>query len=131
MAYNRDEAEIYGLDKALQAGFEDLYSTAPDVIEKRIKALDRKIEEDGIRKANEALFEAAEDKERERELKEKEKNLDKLIREMAKYIIEENEKTVGKELATAAKEKLDKEGEKEADEEKPTIRKRRTIKQTK
>ena len=32
VAYNRDEAEVYGLDKALKAGYDELYSTAPDVV---------------------------------------------------------------------------------------------------
>ena len=27
MAYNRDEAETFGLDKAIQAGFDEIYST--------------------------------------------------------------------------------------------------------
>ena len=31
VAYNRDEQEVYGLDKALRAGYDELYSTAPDV----------------------------------------------------------------------------------------------------
>ena len=46
VAYNRDEAEVYGLDKALKAGYDELYSTAPDVVEKQMRALDREIEEE-------------------------------------------------------------------------------------
>ncbi len=30
IAYNRDDAEIYGIDKAGEAGYNELYSTAPD-----------------------------------------------------------------------------------------------------
>lgn len=35
VAYNRDDAEVYGVDKAIQAGYDELYSTAPDVLDKR------------------------------------------------------------------------------------------------
>ena len=37
MAYNREEAETFGLDKAIQAGFNQMYSTAPDVLKKKMK----------------------------------------------------------------------------------------------
>ena len=37
VAYNRDEEEVYGLDKALAAGYDELYSTAPDVLDKKMK----------------------------------------------------------------------------------------------
>ena len=37
IAYNRDEAEVFGLDRALAAGYDELYSTAPEVIEKNIR----------------------------------------------------------------------------------------------
>ena len=124
MSYNREE--VFGLDKALESGYDELYSTAPDVLDKRMKALDQKIEEEGIRKANEALFEVAEERAKEREVKRKEEELSSLIREMAKYIIDENENVVGKELAEDAKAKIDKEEEESANEEKPKTRKRRT-----
>ena len=37
VAYNRDDAEVFGIEKAIAAGMEDLYSTAPDVLDKKIK----------------------------------------------------------------------------------------------
>ena len=43
VAYNRDDFEIFGVDKAIQAGYEDLYSVAPDIFEKKIKVLDEQI----------------------------------------------------------------------------------------
>jgi len=30
VAYNRDESETYGIDKAIRAGYDELYSTAPE-----------------------------------------------------------------------------------------------------
>ena len=113
VAYNRDESEIYELSKVLNSGYEEIYSTAPDVLDKKMKELDKKIEEDAIRKANEILFEISEENEKERAIKEKEKKIDKLIDNMAKMIIEQNEKILGKEVAKKAKEKIEKEDSKE------------------
>jgi len=126
MAYNRDEAELFGLDKVTQSGYNDLYITAPDVLDKRMKALDKKIEEEGYRKANDTLYEVAEERQKERELKQKEEDLEVLIREMAKYVIDENQAILGKDLVDAAKQKIDKEGEQKEDEEKTKVRRRKT-----
>ena len=55
VAYNRDESEVYGLDKAIDAGYDELYSTAPDVLDKKMRALDEKIEIEAFKKANEKV----------------------------------------------------------------------------
>ena len=52
VAYNRDEAETYGIDRAIKAGYNELYSTSQDVFAKKIKALDEEIEEKAIDLAN-------------------------------------------------------------------------------
>ena len=44
VAYNRDESESYGVDKARKAGFDELYSTAPDYMDKKMQILDEEIE---------------------------------------------------------------------------------------
>ena len=64
VAYNRDEQEVFGLDKALRAGYDELYSTAPDILDKKMRALDRKIEEEAYNKANEKVKESQSAKER-------------------------------------------------------------------
>ena len=129
MAYNRDDADIYQLDKALSARYDELYVTAQDVLEKRMKALDQKIEEEAVKKANEKLVEAAEETQKEREVRKKEEDMKALINKMAKMLIDENEEIVGNELATKAKEKIDKEdkgkGGKENEEKQTTRRKRK------
>ena len=114
MAYNRDEADIYQLDQALNARYDELYVTAPDVLDKRMKVLDQRIEEEAIRKANEKLLEAAEESEKEREVRKKEQDLQALINKMAKMIIDENEELVGTETAEKSKEKIDQENRKNA-----------------
>lgn len=132
IAYNRDESEVYELNKVLNSGFEEIYSTAPDVLDKKMKELDKKIEEDAIRKANEMVFEASEENEKEKAVKEKEKKIDKLIDDMAKMIIEQNETFLGSEVTERAKAKIDKkdlkEGGKEDDEKAKTKTTRRTRK---
>lgn len=112
MAYNREDADIYQLQQALNARYDELYVTAPDVLDKRIKVLNQRIEEEAIRKANEKLLEAAQESEKEREVKKKEKDMQELIRRMAKMIIEENEQLVGEETAQRAREKIDEEAAK-------------------
>lgn len=111
MAYNRDDADIYQLEQALNAKYDELYVTAPDVLNKRIKVLDQKIQEDAVRKANEKLLEAAEESEREKEVRKKEQEMQAIIDQMAKMIIDENEQLVGTETAQKAKKKIDEEAE--------------------
>ena len=111
MAYNRDEAETFGLDKALRAGFYEMYSTAPDVLRKRMAELDKEIEQKALEKAQEKVDEAK--TELEKQVEEKEENMDDLISEMAKLIIEENEQYIGSEVTTEAIKKVDEENTKE------------------
>ena len=129
IAYNRDEAEVYDLDKALNAGYDELYSTAQNVLEKRMNEIDKKIEQDARNLANEKLTEAMGDREEERRVKQKEEEMDDLIKQMAKIIIEENEEMVGKDLSDRAKKKIDNETKEENNEKKQKTT-RRTKKQS-
>ena len=128
VAYNRDESEMFSLRKALNAGFEDIYTTAPDVYEKRIKELDKKITESARIKANKIAYEAIEETEKQRIAKQKESELDFLINQMVKAMIKENEKSLGKEVTDKAIELVDEESNKqnggEKDEEKQKKTKR-------
>lgn len=107
VAYNRDESETYGLDKALRAGYDELYSTAPDVLDKKMRELDKKIEEEAFNKANEKVYEAKSEK--QRKLEQKEETMDDLIDQMAKIIIRQNSSLIGKDVAQKAEEKIDEE----------------------
>lgn len=106
IAYNRDDAEIYDLDKALNAGYDELYSTGEDVLRKRMKELDMKIERDAQILANDSLKNAMAESEEQRKVKEKEAQMDELIRQMAKIIIDENQEIVGSDVAEKAKQKI-------------------------
>lgn len=104
VAYNRDESEVYGIEKAIRAGYTELYSTAPDVLDKKMKALDKEIEEKALERAKLAVDEVKTEK--EKLIEEKEKNFANLILEGAKKIIEQNSKYIGKEIAKEAVEKV-------------------------
>ena len=136
VAYNRDEQETFGLDKALRAGYDELYSTAPDVLDKKMRTLDAQIQEEAFNKANEKVIEAQSAK--ERALRRKENNMDNLIAQMAELIVEQNRAMVGNDIANDAigrireekknnkDEKNDKGGTKE--DVKETKKRRRTTK---
>lgn len=105
VAYNRDESETYGLEKALRAGYDELYSTAPDVLDKKMKELDRQIEREAYEKANEKVQEAQSAK--ERALKKKENNMDQLIDNLAKLIIKNSRDNIGQDIAEDAIRRVD------------------------
>ena len=126
MAYNRDEAETFGLDKAVRAGYDEMYSTAPDVLAKRMKELDKIIESKAMNLASEKIEQAK--SELEQKVEEKEHSMEELISKMAKIIIGENERYVGKEIADKAIEKVDEDSTNEggkADGKKKTTRGRK------
>ncbi|MCI8637136.1 MAG: hypothetical protein HFJ36_04760 [Clostridia bacterium] len=121
VAYNRDESEAYGIDRALKAGYEDLYSTASDVFEKKIKVLDEVVEERAVELANQAIEKVKSNP--EQIAAEKEKNLEILVEKMAAIILDENKEYLGTDIAEKAKEEIQKskeKGEKANEESKKT-----------
>lgn len=124
VAYNRDESDLFSAKRALQAGFEDLYTTAPDVIERKIKLLDKQIEEEATKLATEAINEARSDK--EMLLRIREQNRQNLIYDFAETLIDENVNYIGEDVSSDAKAKIKgkrketKEGGKQDAEEKKT-----------
>lgn len=106
VAYNRDESETYSVERAIRAGYNELYSTAPDVLDKRMKAIDKQIEGKAIELAKETIDEVR--LEKERKIKKKEENFEELVRQMAEALVKENEKYVGKDVAEKAINKISK-----------------------
>lgn len=124
IAYNRDESETYSVEKAIKAGYSELYTTAPDVLDKRMKALDDRIEESATKLAKETIDEVR--LEKERKIIKKEENFEELVKQMAEALLKENEKYVGKDVAKKAINKINKKGEGgEKDEQKAKKRTRR------
>ena len=107
VAYNRDESESYELEKALRAGYNELYTTAPDVLDKKMKELDNAINERAKILANNVIKSVVVETKKEREVKEKENNMDELVDEMAKEMISESEGMLGKELTEKSIKKID------------------------
>lgn len=107
MAYNRDEAEVYDLRKAIAARYDEMYTTAPDVIAKKIKELDKQIEKEAYERANDAVLEVRQENEKERMLKQKEEQYEDAIKKLAKIIIERNKNNIGTNTAERAKAKID------------------------
>lgn len=106
VAYNRDESETYSVERAVRAGYNELYATAPDVLDKRMKAIDKQIEEKATELAKETIDEVR--LEKERKIKKKEENFEELVRQMAEALVKENEKYVGKDVAEKAVKKIKK-----------------------
>ena len=104
VAYNRDDADVYGIDKALKAGYNELYSTAPDYMDKKMWMLDEQIARDAARLANEKVIEAQTEKQKEYE--KKVTTRDDIISNLAQLIIEQNEAMLGKDIAEKSKEKV-------------------------
>ena len=111
MAYNRDDAEVYGLNTVLDAQYDSLYSTSQDVFEKKLRYLDRVIQEKASEKANEAV-EKARSKAQEA-AENREQNMDELINSLAQIIIKENRQYIGADVAEQALKEIEEEEEKE------------------
>lgn len=124
VAYNRDESEVYGIDRALRAGYTELYSTAPDVLDKRMEALNKEIEQKAIEKAKLVVDEVRSDK--EKAIRKTEKSFEQLVSEMAKIIINDNKNYVGKDVAKEAIDKIDNTKEEEGKDVKKETKTTRT-----
>ena len=118
MAYNREDAESYGVDKALKAGYNELYSTAPDYMDKKLKILDAQIARDAMNLANTKVIEAQTEKQKEYARKVETK--DDIINDLAQLIIQENEAMLGKDVAEKAKEKVRREKKSDVQEKETT-----------
>lgn len=123
VAYNRDESEIYGIDRALESGYGELYSTSPDVLDKRMEAINKAAQEKAMQLAVDTVQEIKSEK--QKQVEKKEKNFDELVSELASIIIKDNKDYVGNDVAKEAvkriKGKDTKEEEVESDVEEKKI----------
>ena len=114
VAYNRDDAELLGTNKIMGAGYDDLYSTAIDIFEKKNRLLDEEIHRKAIAKANSAIEKVKSEK--QKEVEEKATSIDELARRMAQIILKENENLVGINVTKKAIEEIKNEGKETKDE---------------
>ena len=95
VAYNRDESEVYTIEKAIKARYSELYSTAPDVLEKKMREINKIVDQQAQELAEESV--------RQARIQAK-KNREERIKEQAKRIIEENSEYIDDHIIEAAKE---------------------------
>ena len=126
MAYNKDDAEIFSLEKATKAQFDSLYSTAPDIFKKKVKILDEEINKKAIDLANNTIEKVKSRAQEEAE--QKEDSMEELVRKMAEVILSENKQYVGEDVAEKAIEEIKKgENENEKVTKKTRGRKKKSI----
>lgn len=106
VAYNRDESETFDFETAMKAGYQELYSTAPDIWDKKLQVLNKQIEEKALRMASNAIDEVKSERQKQYELKSN--NIEELAKEMANLMIEENDDYIGEDIAKEAIKKLNK-----------------------
>ena len=105
IAYNRDEAELYQLSKALDGQYDALYSTGKDVLQKKKEELDKEISIAAIDVATDSIVRADELKKIEELDKRIEKN--RLIKEKAKSILSDYEDRLDDRVYELAIEQVD------------------------
>lgn len=130
VAYNRDESETIDMEKVIQSGCEEIYSTALDVFEKKMRAIDEIIAKEAEERAHDAYKTAKSNKQRMAE--NREQSIEDLIAEMAKEILDENAVYIGTEMAEESKkiieESKENKGGKEANEKTTKTRARSSAK---
>ena len=104
VAYNRDESETFDFEKAMKSGYQELYSTAPDIWNKKLQILNKQIEEKALEMANNAIEEVKSERQKQYELKSN--SIEDLAREMAALMIDENDSYIGEDIAEEAIKKL-------------------------
>ena len=115
VAYNREDSEVFGQEKAVQAGYDELYSTSADVLDKRMRELDRRIEEEATNLARNTVEKVKSRK--QMKVEEKERNFDDLIKEMAEVLLKENKNFIGADVTEEAIKEINGETEEETNEE--------------
>lgn len=125
MAYNRDDAEIFGVNKAVNAQYDRLYSTSPDVFEKKMRELDKIIEENAVDLANNTIEKVRAKSKAQIEAEKKQESMDELVRNLAELILQENKSYVGEDIANKAIEEIKEEGENEDEKKKKTSRRKK------
>ena len=95
VAYNRDDSEIYTIEKAIKARYSELYSTAPDVLDRKMKEINRIVDEQAQELAEESV--------RQAKLQAR-KNREERIKEQAMKIIKQNSEYLDDHIVESAKE---------------------------
>ncbi len=119
IAYNRDESELYQLQKALDAQYDALYSTGKDVLQKKQEKLDKEINIAAIDMATDSILKA--DKQKQLEDIEKERSKTRAIKDRASKLLEEYEDQLNPRVFELAKENIEKNPDSETKKEEKKV----------
>ena len=122
IAYNRDEEQIYQLDRALDAQYDALYSTGKDVLQKRKDRINEQIDDMAVDLASDSLIEA------DNILKDKEK-LNNELRERTLEIIEEYKNQLTPDLYNETRKIIEQKTREEINKEEEEENTEKTIKE--
>ena len=109
ISYNREQHDTYDFDEYIDnSGYDSFYSVAPDVLDKRIQALDAEIE----RKAKDKGIEAYRRVNRRtefkmQEIKDREENMNSYVNELAREALDSQVNVLGKSKTEEAKREID------------------------
>ena len=109
ISYNREQHDTYDFDEYIDnSGYDSFYSVAPDVLDKRIQALDAEIE----RKAKDKGIEAYRRVNRRtefkmQEIKDREENMNAYVNQLAREALDSQVNVLGKSKTEEAKREID------------------------
>jgi len=106
IAYNRDEAELLQLSKALDAQYDSLYSTGKDVLQKKQEKIDREINIAAIDMATDSILKA--DRQKQIEDLELAMSKEEKIKQKANELLDTYENQLDPRVYQLAKKEVDK-----------------------
>ena len=106
VAYNRDEAELLQLSKALDAQYDALYSSGKDVLQKKQEKMDREINLEAIDIATDSILKA--DKMKQQEELSRQLNKDQKVKEKALELLDTYENQLDPKVYKLAKKEVEK-----------------------
>lgn len=119
IAYNRDEAELLQLSKALDAQYDALYSTGKEVLQKKQEKLDREINIEAIDIATDSILQA--DKLKQIEDLEKKIDRQQKVKEKAVELLDTYEDQLDPRVYELAKKEVEKKTERKTKEKTPKL----------
>lgn len=131
IAYNRDEAELLQLSKALDSQYDALYSTGKDVLKKKQEKLDKEISLAAIDMATDSILKA--DKRKQIEELDIQINKEERIKQKANELLDSYKDQLDSRVFKYAKEEIEnsgKEKEKVEAKEKPRLKEGQKSSQT-
>ncbi len=111
IAYNRDEAELLQLSKALDAQYDSLYSTGKDVLQKKQEKLDKEINIAAIDMATDSILKA--DRQKQIEDLEFAMNKEEKIKQKANELLDTYENQLDPRVYQLAKKEVENSGKQE------------------